>query len=926
MAWDSLPVWVILYLKLVIVIAIVAQVNSAIGSLPKIVTGRSGYALYMDARKPISVQGIWNAASMPGKDFTLEMTVKVVDPHHSFHIFSYSAFDTRPDIPFDNANALVIRTGGTVTWFCPQLCNSCRGSAHDACNLNSFVWKTYTMQYELDADSKGLFSLYIDGEPVITKDPMRASGVIPSGGCIVLGTDQDSLCGGFDPNDAIAGIVDEVRFWGGLLTAEEIKSTHRRAVDYSGDPLLRMAWLFDSPDVATVADDSGNGNIANVGTIGSLNGQYSYSTSLLPATPVKPRWVAPKGGTSLIGSGLEIVESVNGETVTVELIADSIVQTAMTLSITSLPGLGTISQFDGPAISAVPTVVTEKTATTKTSPSSLQATWKIKYTGGSGLSGSAVDYFTYRVTDGGTTVTGTVKVHTRSVPTPESKTVEATEDSPVALALGTVSFIGEPVTVKINSLPDKGKLYHINETDSGFASYAVIESTPEWWQEEIKTVPYSVANRQGAVVYVPDVDGFSVFGATSNIHTSFIYSFENAGIVSSNATLSLKVISLNDAPVLSPPSFYNATVFKRRQPFFEIQLDSTDVDKDQSVYLKANLSKPFYYVSTWPDFGDLIDSSGNVILNLEVISNFQYGYKIKNASSHFTFCGVSCYFDYTLCKDNCTDRRYMAEQILGLPDVYPTLANSPKNWAPIREDLSFVEIELESSFFLTGLSVFETLNPGTVVYIGTSPVYDGVNTKWNTVWAGDVDFTVPLNKPREFAPPLCPPLNSTKFIRIESKTKSKPGDTHFDAVLASGLVSSPHGLIKDGKLFYRPAKGVVPDNEKSIVVGVRISDCASFSNEYTIRIRLEVASNTDINSLESFVSLPRPSGSSNTRAYLAMNAWNAVEFDVSSVLSGINQNSNWSVTLSVAYSSPRVFYGRQMRLETQLHRVWAQIL
>eukprot|EP01135_Chromosphaera_perkinsii_P002702 Nk52_evm70s226 gene=Nk52_evmTU70s226 len=896
----------VLLLQLVVFFVTVEHTSSAIGSLPKIVTGRSGYALYMDARKPISVQGIWNAATMPGKDFTLELTVKIVDPHHGLHLFSYAAFDTRPDIPFDNANALVIRGGGSVLWFCPQLCNSCRASTHAECGLDAFVWKTYTMQYELDADSKGLFSLYVDGEPVITKDPMRASGVLPSGGCIVLGTDQDSLCGGFSPTDAFTGMIDEVRLWGGLLTADEIKSTHRRAVDYSGDALLRMAWLFESPDVATVADDSGNSNVANAGTIGSLNGQYSYSTTLQPATPVKPRWVAPKGGTSLIGSGLEIMECLNGETITVELIADSIVQTAMTLSIISLPGLGTISQFDGSAISSVPTPVTETTATTKASPSSLQAVWKIKYTGGNGLAGNAVDSFTYQVADGINTATGTVKIHTRSVPTPESITVEVNEDSPVAVALGTVSFIGEPVTVKINSLPDKGKLYHINETASGFASYATIEKTPIWWQgEEIQTVPYSVSNRQGSVVYVPDVDGFSVFGATSNIHTLFIYSFETAGIVSSNATVSIKVISQNDPPTLASPSVYNATVYRHptQQPI-EIKLESADVDKDQSVYLKANLSNPFYYVSKWPEFGDLIDSSGNVIPNLEVISNFQYGYKIKNASSHFTFCGVSCYFDYGLCKDSCTDRRYMAEQILGLPDVYPTLANSPQNWAPIREDLSFVEIELESSFFLTGLSIFETLNPGTITFVGSSPVYDGLNTKWSTVWAGDVDFSVPLSKPREFSPPLCPPLNFTKFIRIETKTKSKPGDTHFDAIRASGLVSSPHGLLKDGKLYYRPAKGVLPDSGNPINVGVRINDCAALSKEYPISIFLRIENSTDVGSLESFSTIPRPIDSSGTRAYLTMNAWNSVEFDVSSVVVRITQAGNSSVTLSVLYSSP----------------------
>jgi len=49
---------------------------------------------------------------------------------------------------------------------------------------------------------------------------------IGSGGCLVIGQEQDLLCGGFEINQAFLGLIDEVRIYNRVLSDKEIKALY----------------------------------------------------------------------------------------------------------------------------------------------------------------------------------------------------------------------------------------------------------------------------------------------------------------------------------------------------------------------------------------------------------------------------------------------------------------------------------------------------------------------------------------------------------------------------------------------------------------------------------------------------------------------------------------------------------------------------
>ena len=80
-------------------------------------------------------------------------------------------------------------------------------------------------------------SLYVDGEYINTvwKD-MTALNVDPNG--LVLGQDQDRVGGGFDPNQALQGNLDELRIWQIERTADEISATYDQPLSGGENGLL----------------------------------------------------------------------------------------------------------------------------------------------------------------------------------------------------------------------------------------------------------------------------------------------------------------------------------------------------------------------------------------------------------------------------------------------------------------------------------------------------------------------------------------------------------------------------------------------------------------------------------------------------------------------------------------------------------------
>ncbi len=72
-------------------------------------------------------------------------------------------------------------------------------------------------------DTNNLITLYVDGSRVSAPKSAIMSAIVLSSGGLWLGQDQDSVGGGFDPNQALEGLLDEVRIWNTLRTGDEIR-------------------------------------------------------------------------------------------------------------------------------------------------------------------------------------------------------------------------------------------------------------------------------------------------------------------------------------------------------------------------------------------------------------------------------------------------------------------------------------------------------------------------------------------------------------------------------------------------------------------------------------------------------------------------------------------------------------------------------
>ena len=77
--------------------------------------------------------------------------------------------------------------------------------------------------------------------------PIRPQGIL------VLGQDQDSYGGTFSGDDAFEGLMDEVRVWNVVRSADDIRATMSNRV-WGTEPGLVGYWRFDEGAGATAYD------------------------------------------------------------------------------------------------------------------------------------------------------------------------------------------------------------------------------------------------------------------------------------------------------------------------------------------------------------------------------------------------------------------------------------------------------------------------------------------------------------------------------------------------------------------------------------------------------------------------------------------------------------------------------------------------
>ncbi len=196
----------------------------------------TGGVVLPDALSRLVSQGF---TGFPSNDVTIEMWVRGDgDPVNGMLSFGSEGHAFNEVLLFD-MNDLQIWVAGVSV---PPL-----GVDVDA--LNPGGWNHLAITRRM---SDGRFDVFVNGQP-------EANGFVAPGeslatdGCLVLGEDQDSLCGGFQASQAFLGAYRELRIWGVRRTQAEIASDLSRPL-VGDEPGLVVYWPFDEQAGSTATD------------------------------------------------------------------------------------------------------------------------------------------------------------------------------------------------------------------------------------------------------------------------------------------------------------------------------------------------------------------------------------------------------------------------------------------------------------------------------------------------------------------------------------------------------------------------------------------------------------------------------------------------------------------------------------------------
>ena len=169
--------------------------------------------------------------SFPDKALTVSFWIKTTDTGDSYP-FSYACTE------FTNG-FLIGRPANLVV----LLRNANTGSTN--ISVNDGQWHHVAVSWQSDPD--GEITILKDGK-IVFSGALGAGQSIPQSGAIVLGQDQDAVGGGFDPNQAFNGLLDEVRIWNKVRDPEDIQADMYRKLKGDEGGLVSY-WSFDDlPD------------------------------------------------------------------------------------------------------------------------------------------------------------------------------------------------------------------------------------------------------------------------------------------------------------------------------------------------------------------------------------------------------------------------------------------------------------------------------------------------------------------------------------------------------------------------------------------------------------------------------------------------------------------------------------------------------
>jgi len=107
-------------------------------------------------------------------------------------------------------------------------------------SINDGYWHHLAITWQ---SSDGEINLFKDGEIKFT-GIIQTGNSIYQGGSLVFGQDQENVGGGFDPNQAYGGLLDEVRLWKSVRDPNDIQNDMYRSLKGDEQDLVSY-WSFD---------------------------------------------------------------------------------------------------------------------------------------------------------------------------------------------------------------------------------------------------------------------------------------------------------------------------------------------------------------------------------------------------------------------------------------------------------------------------------------------------------------------------------------------------------------------------------------------------------------------------------------------------------------------------------------------------------
>lgn len=198
-------------------------------------------------------------------------------------------------------------------------------SNRDIDGPGSGAWAHLTVTYKYNGTHNTNF--YINGAPGAARTAVGSAPNMEDGGCLILGEEQDDVCGGFSQSQAFLGEYKDIRIWNRALSVAEIAANYDQRL--AGDePGLVAYWPLNEGLGFWAIDQVGSnhlrfeGNAAWLPSDGPVtkSGGFSYQGLLKddgsPFTGNADLRVglfdAPTGGTALSTVTLDAVPVAGG--------------------------------------------------------------------------------------------------------------------------------------------------------------------------------------------------------------------------------------------------------------------------------------------------------------------------------------------------------------------------------------------------------------------------------------------------------------------------------------------------------------------------------------------------------------------------------------------------------------------------------------